>query len=380
MSFPRRLLPAALAVFVALSAFSPVAMSAPTPTSHLIFLGTYVKTGSRGIYAIRLDAATGALSEPVVAAEAFDPAWLTLSPDKRFLYAIQPSQAQAMGYTVDAATGKLTALPAGPVVAAQPPAHLAVDATGRTLLAANYREGYVSSIPIHADGTLGTPNRIKHTGHGSNPARQDAPHVHSVTLSPDNRHVIVCDLGLDKIFSYALDPATATLTPAAAPFVAVEPGSGPRHFKFAPDGRHAYAITEMGGTIDAFTYTAATGALTPIQTISSLPADFTGLKWGAEVRIHPSGKFLYGSNRTHESLAVFAIAPDTGRLTLLEIVPSGGVTPRNFALSPDGEWLVCAHQDSPQLTVFRVDAATGRLTRTEHTAAVQMCVCVLFYD
>jgi 6-phosphogluconolactonase len=205
--------------------------------------------------------------------------------------------------------------------------------------------------------------------------------------------VIVCDLGLDKIFSYALDhaptppttasdttsPATATLSPAAAPFVATAPGSGPRHFKFSVDGRFAYAITEMGGTIEAFTYTAATGALTPLQVIASLPADFTGLKWGAEVRVHPGGRFLYASNRTHDSLAVFAIAADTGRLTLVEIVPSGGKNPRNFALSPDGHWLVCAHQDSFNLTVFRVDLATGRLAPTPHTASVPMCVCVLFY-
>ena len=377
MPSARRLLPALLACAVALGAYLP-AMSAAA--SHLVYLGTYTKNGSRGIYSVRLDSSTGALTTPVLAAETPDPAWITLSPDKKFLYAIHPSAPLATGFAVAASTARLTPLSAAPAAAAQPPAHLAVDATGRTLLAANYREGYVAAIPLHTDGTLGAPSKIEHTGHSIDPKRQGEPHPHSVTVSPDNRHVIVCDLGLDKIFSYALDPAAAKLTPAATPFVATTPGSGPRHFKFSTDGRYAYAITEMGGTIEGFSYTAATGALTRIQVISSLPADFTGLKWGAEVRVHPNGQFLYASNRTHDSLAVFAIAADTGRLTLLEIVPSGGKTPRNFALSPDGQWLLCAHQDSTQLTVFHVDSATGRLKPTPHTADIPMCVCVLFYD
>lgn len=377
MPSARRLLPALLACAVALGAYAP-AMSAAT--SHLVYLGTYTKNGSRGIYSVRLDSASGALTTPVLAAETPDPAWITLSPDKKFLYAIHPSAPLAAGFAVNPASAQLTPLPAAPAAAAQPPAHLAVDSTGRTLLAANYREGYVAALPLHADGTLGTPSKIQHTGHSVDPKRQGEPHAHSVTVSPDNRHVIVCDLGLDKIFSYALDSAAAKLTPATAPFVATTPGSGPRHFKFSTDGRHAYAITEMGGTIEAFSYTAVTGALTRIQVISSLPADFNGLKWGAEVRVHPNGQFLYASNRTHDSLAVFAIAADTGRLTLREIVPSGGKTPRNFALSPDGQWLLCAHQDSTQLTVFRVDSVTGRLKPTPHTADIPMCVCVLFYD
>jgi 6-phosphogluconolactonase len=195
--------------------------------------------------------------------------------------------------------------------------------------------------------------------------------------------VIFCDLGVDKIFSYALDPAAAKLTPANPPFVATEPGAGPRHFKFGADGRHAYAINELSCTVSAYDYTAANGALTPRQSLSTLPAGYdnsSGKNTCAEVRIHPNGKFLYGSNRGHDSLAVFAIDAKSGLLTPVEIVPSGGKVPRNFALSPDGKWLVCAHQDSNNLTVFRVDPTTGRLTRTKHEAAVPMCVCVLFYD
>lgn len=355
------------------------------PDSHLIFLGGYTKvagrdSAGRGIYTIRLDDANGTLGEPAVVAEVPDPAWVTLSPDKKYLYAISGSAAQAIGFKVDGTSGQLTPLPAEKSPAAAPPSHLAVDATGRTLLAANYREGYVSAIPIHTDGTLGAPNSIRHSGTGPNPKRQEAPHVHSVTLSPDNRFVMVCDLGLDKVFTYALDAAAAKLTPANPPFATFPPGGGPRHFKFGADGHHAYVISEMGSTITACDYTAASGALTPKQTVSTVPADFKGENWSAEIRVHPNGKFVYGSDRGNNSLAVFAIDAKTGLLSPVEIVSSGGKTPRNFALSPDGKWLVCAHQDSDNLTVFKVDAATGRLTLTKSTATVPACVCVLFYN
>ena len=204
--------------------------------------------------------------------------------------------------------------------------------------------------------------------------------MHSVTPSPDNRFVIVCDLGVDKIFTYAIDPATAKATPANPPFVATEPGQGPRHFKFGTDGRHAYAINELASTVTAYDYDAAGGALTPRQTVTTLPPDFKGPTTTAEVRVHPNGRFVYGSNRGHDSIAVFAVDASSGLLSPVEIVPSGGKVPRNFALSPNGKWLVCAHQDSNNITVFRVDSNTGKLTRTEHTATVPMAVCVLFYD
>ena len=352
------------------------------PTSHLIFLGTYTRTGtSKGIYSLRLDDESGALSAPGLAAEAGDPGWIVLSPDRRFLYAIHPSPGQATVYRVDPAAGRLVPLSAptdGPRAA--PPSHLAVDATGRTLLAANYAEGYVAAIPIRADGTLGSPRVIKHEGRSVHPTRQGKPYVHSVTLSPDNRFVIVADLGVDRIYSYALDLVNATLAPGAVPFVATAPGAGPRHFRFGLDGRHAYAINELDNTIVAYDYDLRTGALAPKQTAATLPPGFAEPTTTAEIRLHPNGRFLYGSNRGHDSIAVFAIDPASGALRLLEIVASGGQTPRNFALSPDGKWLVCGHQGTDLLTVFRVDAATGRLTRTPHTAAVPTCICVLFYD
>ncbi len=355
--------------------------------SHLIFLGTYTRNGSRGIYAVRLDVETGALDSPTLAAEAGNPNWITFSPDKKYLYAIHDSAAQAIGFSVDATQARLTRLPAPAAggtsletVPANPPSHLAVDSTGRALLSANYRDGFVAVIPIRENGALGAPVITRHEGRGTHPTRQGKPYVHSVTVSPDNRFVIVCDLGVDRVFSYRLDAAAAKLTPAEPPFVATESGAGPRHFKFGADGRHGYVINELNNTVTVFAYDAATGALTTQQNVPTLPADFKGENTTAEVRVHPNGNFLYGSNRGHDSIAVFAIEGGSGRLTPIEIVSSRGQTPRNFALSPDGKWLVCAHQDSNNLTVFRVDAATGRLTPTPHGASVPMGVCVLFHS
>ncbi len=349
-------------------------------SDHLIYFGTYTRTTSKGIYAVRLDGDTGSLSAPILVAEATNPAWITLSPDKKHLYTISGTKGQAIGFNVDAASGKLTPLGATASPAAASPSHLAVDATGRVLFAANFAEGYLSTIPINGDGTLGEPSVTRHQGKSVNPTRQDRPHVHSVTLSPDNRFVIVCDLGLDKIFTYAVDPVAGKSTPASPPFVSTEAGVGPRHFKFGVDGRHAYVINELASSITAFDYDPASGALTSRQSVSTLPPGAKLTTTTAEIRVHPSGKVLYGSNRGHDSIAVFAINASDGLLTPVEIVASGGKVPRNFALSPDGKWLVCAHQDSGNVTVFRVDPTTGRLTPTANTASVPMAVCVLFYN
>lgn len=350
-------------------------------SSHLIFFGTYTRAASRGIYAAQLNDETGALTAPVLAAETANPTWLEFSPDRKVLFAVHPSKAQVVSFTIDAAQAKLTPLPQPPTAKEDSgaPCHLAVDATGRMLIAVNYGGSFIESLAIHADGTLGEPKVINHSGQGPNPLRQDKPHPHSATISPDNRFVIVCDLGLDRLFTYAIDPVTAALTPANPPFVAAEPGSGPRHFKFGADGRHAYCLSEMGSTAAVYNYDATRGALSPTQSISTLPAEY-GAKWGAEVRVHPNGKFLYASNRGHDSIAVFAIEPATGKLTLVEIVHTGGEVPRNFALSPNGKWLVCAHQFSGDVTVFKVDGDSGRLTANPHRINVPMGICVLFYN
>lgn len=354
------------------------AMSLTAAAGQLIYVGTYTRTASQGIYALRLDPHTGTLSQPELAGEIANPSFVALSPDGDHLYAVSESSGMVRPFATDRTTGRLTPLPARET-GGKAPCHLAVDGTGRTLIVANYHTGVVATLPIAADGTLGALDAaVIHTGRSAHPARQAAPHVHSATLSPDNRFVIVCDLGLDKIFTYSLDPTTARLAPAATPFVTTALGAGPRHCTFSPDGRHAFVINELDSTLSSFAYEPATGALTPLATYSTLPASFSGENFPAEVRVHPNGRFVYGSNRGHDSLVVFAFDPATARLTPLEWVPSGGRNPRNFALSPDGTWLVAANQDSDSIKLFRVNAQTGRLSAVEGGATVPMPVCVLF--
>ena len=345
---------------------------------QLVYIGTYTRTTSRGIYFLRLDPATGALSPPVLAAATPNPSFLAFTPDRKFLYAVSESDAMAAVFATNLTDGTLQPRQSPQSSGGAAPCHLVVDPSQRTLLVANYHTGIVAAIPLQLDGTLGSPHAIAHSGHSVDPVRQASPHVHSVTLSPDARFALVCDLGLDRVYTYRLDAARAQLSPGEPPFVATAPGAGPRHFAFGADGHHAYALTEMGSTVIAFDYDPATGALTTLQTVSTLPLDFAGASTGAEIQLHPNGRFLYTSNRGHDSLAVFAVHPATGRLTLVEVTPCGGKNPRNFSLSPDGAWLVCANQNSNSLTVFRVDAATGRLTPTGQTAAVPLPVCVLF--
>jgi 6-phosphogluconolactonase len=362
----------------------------PADSSHLIYLGTYTRTTSRGIYAVRLNGATGELSAPEVAAESVNPTFLALHPNGRVLYAIneagtidgKPAGAVS-AYALDPASGRLTLLnqqPSGGISLT----HLAADATGRTLVAVSYGGGYVVAFPLAADGRLGgRTSFIKHEGpHGPNPLRQDKPYAHSVTFAPDSRFAFVADLGLDRVFSYRVDAARALLTPNDPPFITLTPGAGPRHSKFSADGRFFYVLDEIDGSITACTYDAARGVGEPFQHISTVPADFkiTDDDRAAEIRVHPNGKFIYASNRGHDSIAVFAADAASGRLTPVEYAPTGGKTPRNFALSPDGAWLVCAHQDSNTVVVFRVDPTTGRLTRVGGAVTVPVPICVLFAD
>lgn len=345
---------------------------------HLIYIGTYTRTTSQGIYSVRLDRTTGALSNPELVATTANPSFVALSPDRSHLYAVCESDTLAVPFAVNIDTGRLV-----PDIVrssgGKAPCHLMVDHSDRCLVVAHYHTGIVAALPIAEDGSLGAAGSIiTHTGRSVHPERQTGPHVHSVNISPDNRFVIVCDLGLDQVFTYALDPTRATLTPAATPFIATAPGAGPRHSAFSPDGRHVFVINELDSTMVSYRYEAATGALTPLDTRSTLPDGFAGTSHCAEVRVHPSGRFVYGSNRGHDSIVVFGFDADSGRLTPVEHVPTGGRNPRNFALSPDGAWLVAANQNSDSLRVFRVDPATGRLTATGHTASVPLPVCLQF--
>jgi 6-phosphogluconolactonase len=351
----------------------------------LVYIGTYTGGESKGIYAWRFDAGAGAATPLGLVAEAANPSFLAVDPTNRYLYATAEisgyggkREGAISAFAIDSATGKLALLNQVSSRGAGP-AFVTVDRAGRNLLVANYAGGSVAVCPIRNDGRLGQATAfVQHTGSSINPQRQREPHAHSINVSPDNRFAIVADLGLDKLLVYRFDAAKGALTPNDPPFAAVKPGSGPRHFTFHPSGRFAYVINELASTVAAFSYDAARGAFTELQTISTLPKDFAGNSTTAEVQVDPAGRFLYGSNRGHDSIAVFAIDPSKGALTPVEHVPTQGKTPRNFRIDPTGSYLFAANQDSGSVVIFRIDARTGRLAPTGKVLAVASPVCVKF--
>ncbi len=372
-----------------LFAFPLVRAQAPAPdpeaVSHLVLLGTT----SHGIYELRLDGATGALSPPELTVPTANASFLALAPSGRFLYAHSQQGKLPDGrtagairsYALDPATGALK--PLNLRVTGDPvPSNIAIDGTGRVVMTVSGTGGSILSYPVAADGSLGlVASRIRNEGPpGPVKTRQEFTYPHSSNFAPDNRFVLTCDLGLDRVFTYAFDPATAVLTPQTPAYAQFPPGTGPRHAKFSADGRFFYVVGELASTVTACAYDAATGRITIQQALSTLPDGFKGDNLASEIRIHPNGRFVYVGNRGHNSVAVFGRDPATGRLTKLQTIPSGGDFPRNFNLSPDGRWLLCAHQNSDNLTVFAVDADTGRLTRTPHTRVVPKAIAVVFVN
>jgi 6-phosphogluconolactonase len=366
-----------LCYFVGLWLLCPVAGFAG---ESLVYFGAYTGAQSRGIYVARFDSTTGRLSAPELAAETKNPTFLAVSPGEHFLYAVsEMSQTGAVSaFALESKTGKLTPLNQQ-ASGGGGPCHVVVDATGKCLLVANYGSGSIAALPIHADGSLGeATTTIQHTGSGANPARQAGPHAHFILPSPDNRFTLDCDLGLDKIFINHLDANAAKLTPGDPPFATMAPGSGPRHLVFSHDGKFVYVINEMGGTITVFSYAATNAAMTEVQTISTLPKDFATNNTAAEIVLHPSGKFLYGSNRGHDSIAIFAVDQKTGRLTFVEHQSTQGRTPRHFAIDPTGRWLLAENQASDSVVMFAIDADTGKLKPTGQTVSVGAPVCAVF--
>lgn len=361
----------------------PVAASA---AQYLAFSGTYTRAGkSKGIYSFRFDTATGKLTPIGLAAETENPSFLVIHQNGRFLYAVNEIgkyQGQDTGsvtaFSIDRAAGKLTELnkvaTKGTI-----PCHLKVDKSGKFLVLVNYGSGSTASFPIQADGRLGEAVSFhQHTGSSVNASRQKGPHAHSINFSPDYRFAIVADLGIDKVLTYKFDAKTGALAPNDPPSATVKAGAGPRHFTFSPSGKFGYAINELQSTVTAFTYNANRGVLSEIQTISTIPAGFTGVTHTAEVVAHPSGKFLYGSNRGHDSIAVFTVDPAKGTLTFVDAVPTQGKTPRNFVIDPGGQFLLAENQDSDSIVIFRIDQQTGRLTPTGDKIDTPMPVCLRF--
>ncbi len=347
-----------------------------------LYVGTYTDGTSKGIYRTALDLATGTATAPVLAGEAKNPSFLALHPSGRFLYAV--SEVDEIGpekgggvlaFAVDAKTGDLTLLNQQPSKGGAP-CHLVVDKTGKNVLVANYSGGNVALLRIAADGRLEPPSVVRaHEGSGPNTGRQKGPHAHGIYLDAAERFAFSPDLGADRVFVYRFDAAKGTLEPHGA--AAVPPGSGPRHLAFLPSGRFAYAINELTSTVTGFAYDAAKGELTPLETVSALPADFQGTSYPAEIEVSRDGRFVYGSNRGHDSLVVFKVDPASGKLTLAGHVPVGGSWPRHFTIEPSGRVLLASHQRGGTASFFKLDAQTGLPAPLGKPIAVDKPACLL---
>jgi 6-phosphogluconolactonase len=357
---------------------------------YLVYVGTYTnKTASKGIYAYFFDPGIGKLSPLGVAAESEDPSFLAVHPGGKFLYAVNEIDhfgAQKSGavsaFAVDPKDGKLTLLNQAATQGAGP-CHISLDKTGKYALVANYDGGSVAVFPIREDGGLAPASAfVQHSGSSVDKERQESPHAHWIGTSPDNRFALAADLGLDEILVYRFNADKGTLTPNTPPYAKVNPGAGPRHLTFHPNGKFAYVLTEMENSVTAFAYKASNGALSSLQTISTLSIlrkDYSGPKEAAEIAVHPSGKFLYASNRANiDTISTFSIDPAKGTLKLKDEYPTMGKTPRNFAIDPTGKFLLAANQESNNIVVFRIDSTTGALTPTGDIVEVPSPVCITF--
>jgi 6-phosphogluconolactonase len=343
-----------------------------------VYVGTYTNAASKGIYTFRLNCSMGTASEPTLAVESSNPAFLATHPNRRFLYAANENPSGSVSaYSIDPANGRAILLNAVSSRGSGP-CHVALDGTGRWLFAANYNSGSVAVFPLGVDGKLGEASAVvQHTGSSVDRERQEGPHAHEVVVSADNRFVLVPDLGTDQVVLYHFDASLGALTPATPAFAKIAPGAGPRHLAFRPDGGFVYVLHELAASVTAFRCQ-KNGSLDEIQTISMLPDDFKGVRSGAEIAVHPNGKYLYASNRGHDSIAIFRIDPSKGTLSASGHVSTQGKTPRNFAIDPTGAYLLAANQDSGAIVVFRIDPNGGGLAATGNVVAIPAPVSVVF--
>jgi 6-phosphogluconolactonase len=350
-----------------------------------VYFGTYGQAPNEGVFVADLDLATGLVTEPHLAGRAVNASFVALHPDHRHLYAVAEVSSRGgrrsggvVAFSIVPETGMLRPINEQ-ISGGAGPCHLVVDKGGKNVLVANYEGGSVCVLPIDERGGLRPASSvILHHGKGVNRERQEAPHAHSVNLDAANHFAFVADLGVDKIFVYRFDPKAGKLTPNQPTAVQVAPGAGPRHFAFDATGRFAYAIDELDSTITAFWYDAENGTLSRIQVVSTLPKDFRGVNTASEVVVHPSGKFVYGANRGHDSVALFSVDPASGKLNPEGHEPTQGKTPRNIAVDPTGAYLLAANQDSNSVVVFRIDAANGRLRPTGQKLRIHEPVCVRY--
>ncbi|MET0625680.1 MAG: lactonase family protein [Pyrinomonadaceae bacterium] len=353
------------------------------PRELYLFVGTYTTGASEGIYFYRLDLSDGSLTHTGAIAGIRDPSYLTLEPGGRFLYSVNEVEdfggaksGAVSAFAVERKTGMLrllnqTASKGGA------PCYVTTTQSGRFVLVANYSGGNVAVLPVRADGSLGEAVEVEQgAGTGPNRERQESPHAHCVLLDRANRFAYSCDLGTDKVMVYRFDANVGSLTPNAPPSFSAKPGAGPRHLVFHPKGRFVYVLNELDSTVSALAHDAARGTLRELQTVSALPAGFSGANTGADIHFTPDGKFLYSSNRGHDSIACFAVNARTGGLRLIGHTPAGGRTPRNFVIDPSGRFLLVANQKSDNIVTFRLDSRTGALRPTGQTARVPSPVCL----
>jgi 6-phosphogluconolactonase len=379
-------------------------------SDYFVYVGTYTGfkfvTGSKtqlvgqaksqGVYMMRMNTETGATTTPALAAKVVNPSYLTSTPDRKYLYAVTEDpeslgppldhESFVSAYAIDQHTGKLTLLNRVPTGGTST-CHTSMDITGRYIFFANFGSSSISVIHINPDGSLGEMTAfIQHMGHGGGPMSvQREPHPHMVQISPDNRHLAVSDLGTDKVYTYDFDVNTGSLKPSEQGSVAVEPGGGPRHFEFTSDGKYAYGINEMGGTLSAYDYTPSSGSLTQIQEEKTAPPNFVGRAGDGEMVLSDDNRFLYQTNRLSTDMehripgtvGVWSINPADGHVTLVEHTPSGGIMPRGMGMSPNGKYLLTGNQISNQIGVFSINRETGKLTHLR-TIDSDTPVCFVF--
>jgi 6-phosphogluconolactonase len=386
-------------LFLLLALVTVSAARDSSKNKYLLFVGTYTGKESKGIYAYRFNAASSELTPLGVAAETTNPSFLVIDPTRRFLYAVnevpdykggnsgaisafsidsQKDDFHTDSHISDLHIAKLSLLNQVASRGADP-CYIAFDKTGNYALVANYTGGSVAAFPVRADGRIGESSAfVQHAGSSVNHERQQGPHAHWIETTPDNRFAIAVDLGLDELLVYRFDAKTGSLTANHPPFAKLDAGAGPRHLAFHPNGKFAFVVNELQSTITTFSYDASAGALHKLKTVSTLPKTFSGSNDTAEIQVHPSGKFLFASNRGHDSIAVFAIDRHTAALTVVDHFPTQGKTPRNFEIDPSGKFLFVANQDTSNIVVFRIDPNSGKLASTGQMLHVPSPVCLKF--
>lgn len=359
--------------------------TSPSGKQFLAYFGTYTGKSSKGIYAARFDPAKGSFTSPILAADVVNPTFLALHPNGKWLYAVNETddfegkRAGALSaFSINNASGRLTLLNQK-LSGGTGPCHVSIDKSGKCALVANYGSGSIATFKIESDGRLSDPaSNIQNNGSSANPQRQTGPHAHQILADAANRFVFVCDLGLDKVMVWKFAPEQALLSAHEPAWASVKPGAGPRHLAFDSRNRFAYVVNELDSTLMAFSYDAKAGKLSEIKTLSTLSEGFKANNSGAEVQVHPSGKYVYTSNRGENTIALFAIEARTGVPRYIKAESVRGKTPRHFTIDPTGRWLIVENQDSNNVVVFAVSQRTGELSPVEGSLEVGAPVCLVF--